>query len=105
MPKLLRELILYARNPNGRFSERLRNFAIRASPHSRASYEFIRKALSNLLPCYDSIHRWMDEIGDMSPGEIEPAIEKVSEMVNTNNGLVFNMTLDEVAIKRFAKNN
>ena len=43
--------------------------------------------------------------GGMNPGALEPATEKVSEMVSDNENLVFNMTLDEVSIKRFAKNN
>lgn len=87
------------------FPSHLKNFARSLHFHSPAAYEMVRRSFLKCLPCVETLNSWNCS-KNYKPGISEEIIEHVSQIVQNElkNGkkCVFNLTFDEMYIKKFA---
>ncbi|KAJ8671071.1 hypothetical protein QAD02_002330 [Eretmocerus hayati] len=94
----------------GPYSPQIKKFARSLHFHSPADYRMVRESFANCLPSVETLNRWFS-LNDYPPGTSEIAIKNVSETVSQEskrpNGkkLVFNLTFDEIGIKKWAQMN
>lgn len=90
---------------NNPFPSSLKTFARTLHFHSPAAYEMVRQTFLKCLPCIETLNRWNCS-KNYQPGIFSEILEYVSKMVleNQKNGkqLVFNITFDEINIKKWS---
>ena len=88
------------------FPLHLKNFARTLHFHSPAAYEMVRCSFVKCLPCTETLNSWNCS-KNYKPGICEEIITHVANMVEVEakegKNLVFNITFDEIGIKKWAK--
>ncbi|KAJ8685640.1 hypothetical protein QAD02_021433 [Eretmocerus hayati] len=111
LPPHLIEMIHSLKNKmQGPYSPQIKELARSLHFHSPAAYRMVRGSFANCLPSIETPNRWYS-LNDYSPGMSGNAIKNVSEMVSqesrkpSGKKLVFNITFDEIRIKKWAHMN
>jgi len=91
--------------PTVPFPSHLKDFAKTLHFHSPAAYQMVRQSFLKCLPCIVTLNKWYTS-KDYKPGISEEIISHVSEMVQKElkkgKTLIFNLTFDEISIKKWA---
>lgn len=104
MPRPVEELLIRLLNKRKtKFPHSLRCFAVTLHFHSPAAYSFVRKTFLKCLPHSTTIRKWMQNIHS-DPGVSNQALtiirDKVYNAKAKNKKIVFNLTLDEMSVKK-----
>uniref|UniRef100_A0A1B6EE59 THAP-type domain-containing protein n=1 Tax=Clastoptera arizonana TaxID=38151 RepID=A0A1B6EE59_9HEMI len=108
LPDHIKELItrMKDKKSNEPFSTFLKNFARTLYFYSPDAYSFTRDSFMKCLPRVDSMNKWVNS-KDYRPGISEDIIEYVASIVkdeaSKGNKLIFNLTFDEMSIKKWTK--
>lgn len=85
------------------FPRSLRYFASTLHFHSPAAYSYVRKTFLKCLPHATTLRKWMRNV-HCNPGISDNAIQNVLDKIQiarkNNKKLIFNLTLDEMSIKK-----
>jgi len=88
---------------NIKFPQSLRGFAASLHFHSPAAYSYVRKTFFKCLPHPTTLRRWMQNVhcnSGISDKAIQNVLDKIQIARKNNKKLIFNLTLDEMNIKK-----
>lgn len=105
MPSSVQELlhIMLSNKRKHQFPPHLKSFACTLHFHSPAAYLYVRKMFSNSLPHPTTLRRWMRTIhsnSGISEQALKTVLEKVQNAREKGKNLLFNITFDEMHIKK-----
>lgn len=85
------------KSKNGKYSPKIRSFALTLQFYSAKAYNYVRKTFKNLLPHPATVKKLFSVV-DGEPGfTFETIRKKVNE---TPGSVIYNITLDKMAIRK-----
>ncbi|EZA49484.1 THAP domain-containing protein [Ooceraea biroi] len=104
MPPAIQELLhKVLSKKRKKFPESLKSFACTLHFHSPAAYMYVRKMFVKCLPHPTTLRTWMRTVhcnSDISDLALQNVVKKVKNAREKNKNLIFNITFDEMHIKK-----
>lgn len=99
LPDNVKEILQRKLKGKGKYSPKLRSFALTLHFYSPKAYNYVRKTWTNLLPAPSTIKSWYQVI-DGSPGFTKEALNAIAlRAKDSSKSVIVNLVLDEMAIR------
>lgn len=99
LPDNIKEILQRTLKGKGKYSPKLRSFALTLYFYSPKAYNYVRKTWNNLLPAPSTIRKWY-QVVDGSPGFTQEALDAIAlRSKELSKPIIVNLVSDEMAIR------